>query len=340
MRVVDNVGFNVKKQDIPGGGSGSGSAQPLATPDWNQNDETAADYIKNRPFYTTDPVETELVNGTFAFALNDSFGFYVANDVALDLVEGGTYKVSIDGVEYESVCQSLNGGLYIGDLNLFFGGTITYPFLCAPSEGVSFGTNIEGDSHEITIKATVPRVVQIPDKYISDDFMNVVDAGDPTEWLANDCQKYYDLFLQNKILKVRTTIENRVAYVVSMFYARTVGLQMVVMDANSGLLFLERNNYTQKYYWSKFKDGRNLYIVNHEESAVSSGNIVYGYLSASDSNGLAYVSKDAGKSAEAKKFMFNGDKEIILASSTTDSTKKFKITVDDSGTLKATEVTG
>ena len=37
--------------------------------------------------------------------------------------------------------------------------------------------------------------------------------------------------------------------------------------------------------------------------------------------------------------MANGDKEIILTSSTSNSTKKFKITVDDSGTLKATEVT-
>ena len=36
--------------------------------------------------------------------------------------------------------------------------------------------------------------------------------------------------------------------------------------------------------------------------------------------------------------MANGDKEIILASSTAGSTKKFKITVDDSGTLSATEV--
>lgn len=27
-------------------------------PDWNQNDETAPDYVKNRPFYTDDPVET------------------------------------------------------------------------------------------------------------------------------------------------------------------------------------------------------------------------------------------------------------------------------------------
>lgn len=34
----------------------------------------------------------------------------------------------------------------------------------------------------------------------------------------------------------------------------------------------------------------------------------------------------------------NGDKEIILKSSTANSTKKFKITVDDSGTLTATEI--
>lgn len=37
--------------------------------------------------------------------------------------------------------------------------------------------------------------------------------------------------------------------------------------------------------------------------------------------------------------MANGDKEIILTSSTASSTKKFKITVDDTGTLKVTEVT-
>ena len=29
--------------------------------DWNQNDETAVDYVKNRPFYTGNPVETVLV---------------------------------------------------------------------------------------------------------------------------------------------------------------------------------------------------------------------------------------------------------------------------------------
>ena len=38
-------------------------------------------------------------------------------------------------------------------------------------------------------------------------------------------------------------------------------------------------------------------------------------------------------------YMANGDKAIILTSSTLNSTKKFKITVDDSGAISATEVT-
>ena len=38
-------------------------------------------------------------------------------------------------------------------------------------------------------------------------------------------------------------------------------------------------------------------------------------------------------------YIANGDKAIILTSSTLGSTKKFKITVDDNGTLSATEVT-
>ena len=37
-------------------------------------------------------------------------------------------------------------------------------------------------------------------------------------------------------------------------------------------------------------------------------------------------------------YMANGDKAIILTSSIPDSTKKFKITVDDSGTITATEI--
>ena len=44
------------------------------------------------------------------------------------------------------------------------------------------------------------------------------------------------------------------------------------------------------------------------------------------------------KSSLAQTVMANGDKQIVLKSSTSGSTKRFKITVDDSGAISATEV--
>lgn len=42
-------------EPVSGGGSGGG-----AIPDWNQNNPAAADYIKNRPFYSNGFVEKEI----------------------------------------------------------------------------------------------------------------------------------------------------------------------------------------------------------------------------------------------------------------------------------------
>ena len=41
----------------------------VSTPDWNQNDETAPDYIKNRPFYETRQ-STEIWDGNLDTALD------------------------------------------------------------------------------------------------------------------------------------------------------------------------------------------------------------------------------------------------------------------------------
>ena len=169
MRVVDNVGFNVKKQDIPGGGNG----QPLATPDWNQNDETAADYIKNRPFYTTDPMETELVNGTFAFTENAPLGLYTNNNVAIELTEGETYKVTLDGAEYETVCQVFQGGIegivYIGSSEFVTGilpSTMPFAYTYNVQNGYTTFATTTGDFHEIIIKSIKSQIVPIPEQYI------------------------------------------------------------------------------------------------------------------------------------------------------------------------------
>lgn len=340
MRVVDNVGFNVKKQDIPGGGSGSG--QPLATPDWNQNDETAADYIKNRPFYTTDPVETELVNGTFAF-VDIGRGLYDNTDITIELTEGETYKVSIDGVEYETVCQSLNGDLYIGSIELFMGETPAYPFAYAPSD--SFGTNISGDSHEIVIKELKTQIVPIPDKYISDTFRTVVHARDPRDWSKLDWSNYYNLFQSGKLLKITSSSNHSFeGYVLSMLYADHGIYHMSAINFSGEILNLRQNS--KGYYWepSLYFDAPSgdymfnfKYYLDGDYSGTNSEN--YKRLETSN-NVLIFTTKETAKNSVKRKVVLEGDKELILSSSTANSTKKFKITVDDSGTLTATEVTG
>ena len=62
--------------------------------DWNQNDKTQPDYVKNRPFYTGDPVETEIVPQT-TVAFSEMAGKMGATLLEnFDAVEGGVITQS------------------------------------------------------------------------------------------------------------------------------------------------------------------------------------------------------------------------------------------------------
>lgn len=97
---------------------GGGQVQP----DWNQNDETAADYVKNRPFYTGDTVETVLVEeSTVSFSAADSV--YMGRlESTFSPTVGETYKVSWDGIDYECTCIESNSILLLGNTNILFSG--------------------------------------------------------------------------------------------------------------------------------------------------------------------------------------------------------------------------
>lgn len=99
--------------------------------DWNQNDSTATDYVKNRPFYTGDPVETVFVEeSTIPFQNNGSF--YVAIlESTFEATTGETYKVHWDGTIYECICTDFEGLKAIGNLSIINRGSDTgEPFLC------------------------------------------------------------------------------------------------------------------------------------------------------------------------------------------------------------------
>ena len=114
-----------------GGGSGGG-----AQPDWNQNDSTAADYVKNRPFYTGDPVETVLVEeSTVSFALAGGVYMGQLKSTFVPTV-GETYKVYWDGTTYESTCVNFNSLSVIGNLSIMGVGSDTgEPFLVVVGNG-------------------------------------------------------------------------------------------------------------------------------------------------------------------------------------------------------------
>ena len=318
------------------GSSGGGSAQP----DWNQNDSTATDYIKNRPFYEGDPVETVFVEES-TVSFSGSGGMYFAQIQSnFEATAGETYKVSWDGAVYECVCVNFRNSLFIGNLSIAFGGSDTgEPFLMGINNGSRIGiyTKDTSASHTISISGSIAEVVQIPDKYISDTFRDVVIAGDPLHWSENDWTKYYGLFQSGKLLMINGIGSSDFAgYVLSMFYSSSVS-NMSVVSSTGDLYKLDayKDGEENKFYWAPIINLGAFYFRYQESGSYTSEE--YERLELSD--GLTFTTKNANEDEVNKKVVLEGDKEIILSSSTSGSLKKFKITVDDSGTISATELT-
>lgn len=153
---------------------------------WEQNDPTADDYIKNRPFYTGDTVETVLVEKkTVSFI--EGHGLYMAEfPSTFEATIGDTYKVFWDGVVYESTCVDFDGPLIIGNLSIINSGSDTgEPFVMGVynGNGIAIITEDISASHTFSISELVQEVVKLDKKYLPDlDLAPVAKSGD-----------YYDL---------------------------------------------------------------------------------------------------------------------------------------------------
>ena len=142
---------------LPGGGG--------VQPDWNQNDDTQSDYVKNRPFYTGSLVETVLVEeSTVSFE-----GGYSEFPSTFEATVGETYKVYWDGTAYECTCVASNGRLFIGNLSIMGRGSDTgEPFIMMINNGIGIGivTTDISDSHTFSISGIAQEVVKIDEKYL------------------------------------------------------------------------------------------------------------------------------------------------------------------------------
>ena len=139
-------------------------------PDWNQNDPTAKDYVKNRPFYTGDPVETVLVEESTVSFSGTKEGFYGAKfPSTFEATVGETYKVYWDGTAYECTCVDFSGNNIIGNLSIAgFGSDTGEPFVMqvVNGEGIAIITADTSASHTFSISGRVTEVVKIDEKYL------------------------------------------------------------------------------------------------------------------------------------------------------------------------------
>ena len=188
-----------------GGGSGGG-----AQPDWNQNDSTAADYVKNRPFYTGDPVESVLVGeSTVSFAAAE--GVYMGQlESTFVPTVGETYKVSWDGTTYESTCVNFNSFQVIGNLSIMGIGSDTgEPFLIVVGndEGIKIATADASASHTFSIGGFIPEIVKIDRKYLPQAAFITYDSSTSTynSDLTND--ELYEIMLYGEQVVCRSSNE-------------------------------------------------------------------------------------------------------------------------------------
>ena len=184
--------------------------------DWNQNDETQPDYVKNRPFYTGDPVETVLVEeSTVTFA--DHNGLYLAEFTStFEATVGETYKVYWDSSVYECVCVDFNGMLTIGNLSIMGAGPDTgEPFFMTihNGEGIEIFTSDNSASHTISISQEgEPEVVKINPKYLPKTAFITYDSNTDTysSDLTND--ELYEIMLDGRQVVLRTLSSDKYYY--------------------------------------------------------------------------------------------------------------------------------
>ena len=323
----------------------SGGVQP----DWNQNDETAQDYVKNRPFYMGDPVEAVLVEeSTVSFVENS--GLYVTEfPSTLEVTAGETYKVYWDGTVYECLCVSGAYSMALGNLSIIGAGSDTgEPFFMDVhnGSGMLIATADTSASHTFSISGIVTEIVKIPAKFIDKDtsgYIAVHKSDTMTEEEANNYSRALSngeaVFISWGSLCIYSISISRVS-VVYLYLHIPNGETYKIAQNSEGLFSLGDRKLSRANFPAYTVTGEKNPTIGISDNKVKiRPSTIRGGVGTTDT--LFSVNANGTKS---KNFDVLGNGEavapaLILYSSTPNSTKKFRITVDDTGTISANEVT-
>ena len=312
-----------------GGGGGGSAPKPLTY-----------DYMPEG--YPSKSVETITIMEEQEVTFAAGGGIYRATaPVKIDISDGQTYTIVWDGAEYSCVGHVADGISYIGNPAAFGAESTGEPFLYAnanlQSMWVSYDTST---SHtiKVTITDTVYQTIDVNMLPKAGDNYGVVKKSDIVSAYNFPAQVQHDQMV-DAIAEFNTGNASIVwggANVINASYNSSDDTISVTF-ANEPLKTLTFSN----------KDG----LYNKTLGSATYGELQGGQVRITNDNNVAAVLAVEGESSNktlkvvAERISIGGPyygistTEIILKSSTSGSTKKFKITVDDSGTISATEVT-
>ena len=298
--------------------------------DWNQNDETRNDYVKNRPFYLKDARETKIFE--LAFTVQTGLSYEKFDGTNLGLEAGKEYTVNIMGQEFKATAYVYKDGVVcIGDGDAAYNGTTDFrgnvPFgvgdfafdgyaivLSLPYLAESGLVSGVTDEIPVNIISEIQEVVPIDSKFLPKATLTSIGV-------ISKYQVRNEIFT-NDLLNVsvnETTYKRLLEYLSNHVFS-------VIHCIDSNISSNGVSLFVTNYETIISEKG----VVRVNGNSINGGNIngidVVFPLN-SDGSGI-----DDGALAESISPIIPN--YILLGN----NDKKFKITVDDSGTISATEV--
>lgn len=371
---------------------GAISSSDLVQSDWNQNDETAKDYIKNRICYTKDATEIIVLNSTLSFtdiSQQDKTVFsYQNTSSSIKFNEGTVYNVNFDSISYSCIAftnTNIPNCVILGNLGVVseLSSATNEPFVMVTdskgSQGLQILTNLTGTSHSVKITEIHTEIIKLDKKYIPDDIFTSIENIDNkvedfinnTQFLTktdsvgtgsfsfnretgstvgensatfglNNIASGNNAFAEGAINKATgwnshaegnaTTASGNAAHaegyetIAAGGYSHSEGYKTRAMGTfthteGEGTIASSANQHVQGRYNIEDSNSKYLHIVGNGNSNTNRSNA-----HTVDKNGNGWFAGTIEGTA------------LILKSSTPNSTKRFRITVDDSGTISATAI--
>ena len=297
--------------------------------DWNQNDETRNDYVKNRPFYLKDARETKIFE--LAFTVQTGLSYENFDGTNLGLEAGKEYTVNIMGQEFKVTAYVYEDGVVcIGDGDAAYNGTTDFsgdvPFGVGDFAGQGYvivlslpylaeSGLVSGVTDEIPVNiiSEIQGVVPIDSKFLPK-------ATLTSEGVISKYQVRNEIFI-NDLLNVfvnETTYKQLLEYLSNHVFS--------VIHCDSNISSNGVSLFVTYYSISISNKG----VVQVKGNSIDGGNINEIYVVFplnSDGSGIDDNALVESISPIIPNYILLGNND-----------KKFKITVDDSGTIIATEV--